>query len=115
MQRVASQSSGLAEDGLRRDVKLAGDLAGARARHQAHKERQLELRLLQPIVGAEGLGAEVALAVKAAPALDAAGQMLANEEAGSSKRPAFTILPVIPAGFVRTERGLLGGDPLEHP
>ena len=97
------------------DAKFPRNLPRAGTRHERHEEGQLKLRLLQPVIGTEGLSAEVALAVKAAPALDAAGEMLADKEAGPSEGPLFPVVLVIPAAFIGTERGLLGGDPKEHP
>ena len=111
---MAAEAGGLAQDRFRGNPELAGDLAGTGTGHQSHEQRQLKLGHLEPVVGLEGLGAEVALAVEAAPALDSARQVLALEEAGADETPLLTILLVKVAGIVRTERGLRGGRPLEH-
>jgi hypothetical protein len=74
---------------------------------------KLELGLLQPVVGAEGLGAEVAPAGEAAPALDAAGRCVLREKPARIKTPLVTILPVKPQESFGQQGGSAGGWPLE--
>src|SRR5262249_55061603 len=80
---VAPQALGHRHDGLGRAAVLAGELAEAATVGQRVERLREELRALEPVVGAKGLGRAVAPAVLTAETLDALGGAPASEAAGA--------------------------------
>src|SRR5213078_371002 len=93
-QAMAPQTPHVAEDRLRRAVVLAGELAEAGAVGHGVERLGEQLRALEPVVGTEGLGGEVAPAVATAETLDALRGGAAGEEAGTQPAPRSRWLAV---------------------
>jgi hypothetical protein len=111
---VAPQAQGVAGDGLRRGVVLAGDLAEAGALDQVMEQRQQQFGPLEPVGGAERLLGEAAPAVATAEPLDAVRGGEAAEEAGPLPAPRSRWGKVECAALVGSDRGWLEAHGLGH-
>jgi hypothetical protein len=86
-ERMAPEPRSLAENRLGGNPELACDLPRAGTGDEAHEDRRQEIGTFQPVVGPEGLTAEISTAGVAPPTLDAARQSLSDEESGTNKTP----------------------------
>jgi len=113
-QRMAPEPAADPGDGRRRDAKLAGDLAEARAGLEPQQDWREQVGPPHPVRGAKRLVGEAPATAAAQVALDSIRRALALEEADAFEAPGLPVPQVKGTGRIGTERGRLGGRRMGH-